>query len=179
MPPWVGFARVLQLDLLAFDAGGPFRAAVDGDDESVQDEVVQSVFVGLFQGLVKVRGLAGQDDGAFVDVALGGGARDAVVGGQSAAMGAQETGQVADQFPGNVECGTIGDQRSRSGVRGFSSPIPLLPGAPFFCQSIGQLFLNITYVPWCPYRPFNLTETTSLEEYIEFYVRSFNPLHSN
>src|SRR5699024_8925650 len=141
---------------------------------------------------VQVGGLVGQDGGAFVDVAVGGGTGDGVVdgqaggvgavavvaqdedglvvagqrpcvgaGAQSAAVGAQEAGQVADQFLGDVECGTIGDQRSLPGVRGFSSQIPLLPGAPFFCQATGQTCLYVAYMPWCPYRPFILAEITS------------------
>ena len=151
----VGLAGVAQVDLFAFDSGGLFRAAVAGQDDSVQDQMAQCVFLGLLQGLVQVGGLVGQDGGAFVDVAVGSGAGDGVVGGQaggvgavavvaqdedglvvagqrpcvgagaqSAAVGAQEAGQVADQFLGDVECGTTGDQRSLPGVRGFSSQIP-------------------------------------------------------
>ena len=150
----VGLAGVPQVDLFAFDSGGLFRAAVAGQDDSVQDQMAQSVFLGLLQGLVQVRAWLARTV-VFVDVAVGGGAGDGVVGGQaggvgavavvaqdedglvvagqrpcvgagaqSAAVGAQEAGQVADQFLGDVECGTTGDQRSLPGVRGFSSQIP-------------------------------------------------------
>lgn len=64
-------------------------------------------------------------------------------GAQSAAVGAQEAGQVADQFLGDVECGTTGDQRSLSGVRGFSSQIPLLPGGSVLLPG------NRTNMPLC------------------------------
>lgn len=189
----LGFAGVPEVDLLAFDAGGLLRAAIGGDDDSIQYEVEQAPLAGLFQGLVEVGGLAGEHGGALVDVAVGGGAGDVVVGGQAggvgavaevaqdqdglvvagqrprvracaqvAAVSAQEAGEVADEFHGDVECGTIGDQRSLSGVRGFSSQIPLLPGAPFFCQAIGQLSLGVVFMPWCPDRPFTLVEITSV-----------------
>jgi hypothetical protein len=103
---FVGFSGVPEVDGFAFHAGGLLVAAVGGEDLAVQDQVGQTLLCGLFQGFVQVRGLLGEDFDDFVEVAVGGGARDAVISAQSGDIGtlaepaqAQHGLQVAGQGP--------------------------------------------------------------------------------
>jgi len=81
-------ARVPQVDDLAADADGWFLAPVAWDDLPVQDQVREALVLGALQRLAQVRGLLCQDDDDFIEVAVGGGPRDAVVTGQRIGGGA-------------------------------------------------------------------------------------------
>jgi hypothetical protein len=54
----------------------------------VQDQVREALVLGALQRLAQVRGLLCQDDDDFIEVAVGGGPRDAVVTGQRISGGA-------------------------------------------------------------------------------------------
>jgi hypothetical protein len=74
----VRLARVPQVDDLAADADGWFLAPVGWDDLPVQDQAREALVLGALQRLAQVRGLLCQDDDDFIEVAAGGGPRDAV-----------------------------------------------------------------------------------------------------
>jgi hypothetical protein len=75
-------ARVPQVDDLAANADDWFLAPVAWDDLPVQDQVREALVLGALQRLAQIRGLLCQDDDDFIEVAVGGGPRDAVVTGQ-------------------------------------------------------------------------------------------------
>jgi hypothetical protein len=74
-------ARIPQVDDLALDADGGLFAPVAGDDLSVQDHVRELLVPGPLQRLTQVRSLLGQDDDDLIEIAVGGGPRDAMVPG--------------------------------------------------------------------------------------------------
>ena len=78
----MGLAGVPQVDGLAADADGLLPAPVAGDDLAVQDHVRKPLVPGPFQRPAQVRGLIGQHRDDLVEVAVGGGPRDAVIAGQ-------------------------------------------------------------------------------------------------
>lgn len=83
-----GLSGVPQVDGFAVDAAGLFPAAVGGDDGAVQDQVGEALIDGAPQDLVQVGCLIGQDVDDLVDVAVGGGAGDAVVAAEGGPVGA-------------------------------------------------------------------------------------------
>jgi hypothetical protein len=129
----VGLAGVPQVDDLAFYADGWFFAPVGGDDLAVQDDVGEFLVFGAFQGLVQVRGLAGEDLDDLVQVPAGGGPGDAVITGQCVQGGAvaeppqaQHRFPEAGQRPAAPRCATaapLGPQQLRSEQHQFPGDV--------------------------------------------------------
>ena len=84
----VRLAGVPQVDDLALDADSRLFAPVTRDDLAVQDHVRKALVLGPLQRLAQVRGLLCQHRDDLVQVAVGGGPRDAVVTGQRVRGGA-------------------------------------------------------------------------------------------
>src|SRR5260370_35931126 len=98
-------ARVPQVDDLALDADGGLLAPVAGDDLPVQDAVREPLVPGPLQRLAQVRGLLRQRDDDLIEVAVGGGPRDAVVPGQRVGSGAvAEPPQAQRRLPEAAQC---------------------------------------------------------------------------
>ena len=75
----VVLAGIPGVDFVALHAGDLLGDAVGGEQLAVEDHEGDALLPGSFQGLVQVRGLRGENLGALVDVAVRGGAGDAVV----------------------------------------------------------------------------------------------------
>ena len=84
----VVLAGVPGIDLLAFHAGHLLGQAVAAEELAVQDHEGDAFLSCPLQGLVQVRGLGGEDVSALADIAVGGGAGDAVVAGELLRPGA-------------------------------------------------------------------------------------------
>ena len=84
----VGLSGIPQVDDLAFRAEGRLFTPVGGDDRPVQDHVRDSLALGPLQRLAQPGGLAGEHGDDLVQVAVGGGPRDAMVAGESIGGGA-------------------------------------------------------------------------------------------
>ena len=84
----MSLAGVPQVDGLALGADGFLPAPVGGDDFAVQDHMGQAVVVGPFQRLTQIGGQVRQDGDELLQVAVGGGPRDAMVTGERVGAGA-------------------------------------------------------------------------------------------
>jgi hypothetical protein len=138
--------RIPSVDGFALDADGFLPAPVGGNDLAVQDHMGQAVVLGPFQrGLAQTGGQVRQYGDELIQVAAGGGPRDAMVTGERigaavaelpqpqyrlpgtrqrpaaarrappAPLSQQQPGSRPRQFPGDIERGTIGDHAEPSG----------------------------------------------------------------
>ena len=96
----MSLAGVPHVDDLAADAEGLLPTPVARNDRAVQDHVRKPLGPGPFQRRAQVRGLVGQHCDDLVQVAVGGGPRDAVAAGQRIRSGAvAEPAQSQDGLP--------------------------------------------------------------------------------
>jgi hypothetical protein len=119
LPPKSRFAGVPQVHGLApvlpFGFGRGRRDPVRGDEGAVEDHVGVATGVPVGQDLVQVGGLGGEGGDGFVQVAVGGGDADPVVGGQPVYRGGvAEPAQDQDRVPVGGQCSSASARATTS-----------------------------------------------------------------